>query len=169
MIVNLERDMSWVISRTFVTAQVAAFSSTAWAVGTDSNVLERANNASSLFLTTTAGTFNAAGCLLLPPSDGDVTPYRVIGEASPGDPSNIVQWWFGFFDTGNVARAFQIGSGPTVDKVIAMPAILAADPDFGKSLCLFGTVRNVVANEASLNISAQRMISKPPQYASAVS
>jgi len=171
-IVNFERDMHWIVTRGFVTASVASYSSTAWAVGTDSTVMQRANNFQSLIVTTAAGSFTNAGCLILPPPEGDVVPYRCIG-SSPNDLGSTtnmeVSWWLGFWDAGDCDNSFLVHVGPVCDKLIAVPAILSGDPDFGKPLCFFASIRNSAARNSMACGSIQRLISKPPQYAAAVS
>jgi len=170
-IINLERDMSWIEDRSLLSAGAAVgYSTTAWAVATNASVSQRVNNFACSFSTTASGgNFINVGALILPPTEGDNLPYRLHGSAAVSDASNFSSWWLGFYNGGTVARAVQIAVGPNVDKVVVFPPILAADPDFGKSLCFFCSTRAITVASAACTGYVQRMISKPPQFASAVS
>jgi len=164
---NLDRDMTWPVSLVTTTPTLAAFASPV-GVAAPATVNQRVSSAfSSFFSSTAGGSFRNMGALILPPVDGDVTPYRVIG--SYGGPNTVI-WSYGWFNAAAAAAPVTFACGDSVDLVVAIAPLDSADPNYGRPLCVFASVfDNVTFTANSLAISVQRMISKPPQYASAVS
>jgi len=167
-IINLERDMVWTNSNAAVVPLSSAFSATSPSVAANATVEQRVNSFETGFFATGA-TNNAwaAGCLILPPVDGDVTPYRFIGSIS----STPVQGYFayGYWAASAVNLRRVICFGKSCDVVVAVPALDSADPNYGRPLCFFGGVIDTANGFAGVQGSVQRMYSKPPQFASAVS
>jgi len=167
-IVNLERDMRWSPDLSPVTPILAAFGSSPFNVGTNSVVGQRVNGFATNFATSgTSNSIWSAGCILLPPADGDVTPYRFL--ASVTGSLQTAFFAYGWFDSGAVVGRRIIGCGRSIDRVIALPPLDSADPSYGRPVCFMACALDNATGLVMLEGSAQRMIAKPPQFASAVS
>jgi len=166
-IINLERDMIWPVSLVQTTPLVSAFSGTV-SVGAPAAVGQRVSSAfSTLFTTTNLGQWHALGALILPPVDGDSTPYRFRASYDGPNPCNF---GYGWFDSAAMEDFVIVGSGTHLDAVVAVSPLDSADPLFGRPLVFFATVFNgesFAQNRTTVHV--QRMVSKPPQFASAVS
>jgi len=168
-LINIERDMFWANTDAALAPTVAAVTADA-SVNTSGTVAQRVNSfMSTRFPLTTAGTVNCVGCLILPPADGDVTPYRFIGSYA-GRFDIGVAWGYGWFDSGTADDFRIFDQSNKADSIVAIPPLDSTDPNYGRPLAFFGMVNNDVGwSNVRLVGSVQRLISKPPQYASAVS
>jgi len=166
-IVNFERDMMWPVSLVTTAPVVSAFSGNV-GCGAPAAVNQRVSSAySTNFVTTAASQWQSIGCLMLPPVEGDVTPYRFQGFY---DGPNTCVFGYGYFDSATFRAEVIVGAGKNMDGVIAIAPLDAADPDFGRPLVFFASVFNGVAFNANRSgVYTQRLVSKPPQFASAVS
>jgi len=166
-IINLERDQRWLIHTTAVTPTIGASAGIS-PVNTDGVVGQRVQSIqSSVFTSTVAATYHNVGVLMLPPPDGDRVPYRFIADYMG---PNFCRWSIGWFDAGSCGGCLSFGVGDHLDTVLNVAPLDSADPLYGRSLCLFASVANEVASSLNqVSIFAQRMIAKPPQFASAVS
>jgi len=170
-IVNFDRDMFWTgfVNATFVSG---AFGADPLDVGSSSDVGQRVSgvNVLPVAVTQSAGNVMSAGCLILPPPDGDAVPYRVRGYATGGLDT---LWRFGYRTAGlGVEEANQctlIGAGPCIDTVVLINPLDSGDTHYGDPLIFFGSVAREAAADVAMSLSVQRLIAKPPQYASAVS
>jgi len=167
-IINLERDMMWP-SLTSFTPLAASFSASSQACGADAAVGQRVNFGQSAFFSTSGGAqVFCGGSLILPPADGDATPYRVIG--SVVSPSTCVMFGYGWYSSSAVGDPVYFRCGHDVDAVVSVAPLDAADPLFGRPLCFFALVNDEASFTANrIAIGVQRLIAKPPQFASAVS
>jgi len=166
-IVNFERDQVWTGDRAFFNALTAAFGVNL-SVQTSGVVGERVNNfGPNRISTTAAGTVNCAGCQILEPPDGDRVPYRFIASATD---VNTMYWGFGYQSATTASAIKLFAVGPTCDLVVNVDPLDSGDPNYGKPLCFFGCMWNeTVASNQMMIGSVQRLIAKPPQFASAVS
>jgi len=169
-IVNLERDMSWVRALAATTPVGGTnYGATPSAVGSGATVEQRVNSffAEPYVIGTSAQAMNV-GCLILPPAEGDVTPYRFKGSAMCST-DNIIAWSYGWYASSQVQDQVLLATGNECDIVAAIAPLDTGDPLYGRPLCFYCTVLQSVAGLAMSAGSVQRMISKPPQFASAVS
>jgi len=166
-IINLERDMLWPRSLVQTVPAVSAFSGTV-SVTAPATIEQRVSSAfSSLFTTTAAGQWQTFGCLMLPPVSGDITPYRFRAQY---DGPNVCSFGYGWFDSNTMQEFVLLGAGKSLDCVAAIAPLDSANPLFGRPLVFWCSIFNGVAFTANRGVvHAQRMISKPPQFASAVS
>jgi len=174
-LINLERDMLWQANVTSVAPASSDFNSGELDVVNDGVVGDRTSFVASTFgFGVTAGSVTnvfAFGCLILPPAEGDNTPYRVKGSAfSP--VGNPIAWGFGYFEgTGStlVQRCQLVSAGPVCDEILCARPLQSGDANFGEPLCFFGMVAAQTVDHCAASLSVQRLLSKPPQFATAVS
>jgi len=164
-IVNLERDMFWSSDGVDTLPVSNGWGTSPFPVGAPAAVGERVSRMQTSFFNGASGSsINAAGCLILPPPDGDSVPYRVLG----GNVSTLpTVWAFGYFASGSVLGRRIFGAGLSIDRVVVVDPLDSSDPNYGKPLCFFGGSVGIGSNLFSMSV--QRLISKPPQFASAVS
>jgi len=169
-IINLERDMFWPTELTRSAVLTSAFTGAVASVGANAAVGQRVNSFQSVnFGISASGSFSASGALILPAVDGDVTPYRFIG-AGPSIELSSCYWAYGYYDAGSVGGCVIFDAGGQCDRVVAVTPLDSGDPLYGQPLCFFGAVfGGSAASGCILSGSVQRLVSKPPQYASAVS
>lgn len=168
-IINFERDMFWSVGTTLLSPSAVAYGAT-MAISTDSNVAQRVNSFEAGFSSAVgASTYKCAGAILLPPADGDVTPYRYICDCSLQTDVPLVWHGYGWFDSGSISAPRIFGAGLHVDRVMALSPLDSADPNYGRPLCFFSAVGETFAGSTFVVGSIQRLIAKPPQFASAVS
>jgi len=167
-IINLERDMRWQAELSPVSAVLATFSSSPFNVGTNGVVNQRVNGfATNLTVSGTTSSIWSAGAILLPPADGDVTPYRFIGSITGSLQTCFFA--YGWYASGAVQGRRVVACGREIDRVIAVPPLDSADPLYGRPLCFMACCLDNAAGFTMMEGSVQRMIAKPPQFATGVS
>ena len=169
-IVNIERDMVWMDAASPIAVGASSTIGSSMTVNTSGSVGQRTNSAQcAVTALTSTGTFAAVsfGCLILEPPELETVPYRVKA-AALGISSNDALIGYGYNTAGTVSQIRWFDRNET-DQLVAVPSLDSADGDFGKPLCFFvAFIRNSTDSVTGF-ISVQRLISKPPQYASASS
>jgi len=173
-IINLDRDMLW--PNTADQAGIgfgAEFSLGAPVVNTDGTVYERVAYMQTDLATNlaiTSGLAIAAGVLMTAPQ-GDVTPYRVSASSLRTGTGTLAAGLYCAYGT-LVTNTFTpqtneiflgVVDNSHVDCVVSAPPASNLDWVFGVFLQVQGSGRY------ASRIAVQRMIGKPPQYASSVS
>lgn len=170
-IVNLDRDMFWLSGLAPVASVTSSIDNPTASVGNNGIVGQRHSGVACVPASRGASATDEAstfGCLILPPPDGDVVPYRVKGAAVSQD--YMISWHVGYFTGGTgIAARDILSSGQVIDDVFAIRPLQSGDPNFGFPLMFFCAVHRSVDTFIMGGISVQRLISKPDQYASAVS
>jgi len=167
-IINLERDMVWPQAAAAVVPASTTYPSAVQNVPASGTVAQRVNSFETGFFATTTSTDTlAAGCLILPPAEGDVTPYRFVASITSTVPN--AYFAYGWWDANTIRQRRIIAAGKSCNAVVAIPPLDSADPDFGRPLCFYCGVIGGVAGFGMMTGSVQRLISKPPQFATAVS
>ncbi len=173
-LVNLDRDMYWSNYADPVAFSGGDLAAAALVVGNSGAVGQRVSAARSTGVTVSAASglsCSSFGVLMLPPPDGDRVPYRVKG-AFLNNSSNPVAWGYGLLDGGtgsSVVLHTVFSAGYSCDEIVLIEPLADSHPNFGDPLCFFASVVRKVASTSLGSLSVQRLISKPDQYASAVS
>jgi len=169
-IVNFERDMFWTSDIVRSAVLTSGFTGAVASVGANAAVGQRVNGFQSVnFGISASGSFSASGALILPAVDGDITPYRFIG-AGPSVELSPCYWAYGYYDAGSVGGCVIFDCGDQCDRVVAVTPLDSGDPLYGRPLCFFGAIfGGSISSGNILSGSVQRLVSKPPQFASAVS
>jgi hypothetical protein len=163
--INLDRDMYWSPSQQVdytLDATGNAFNATTWRANT--NGTEWSIQGTTQFRDTIAAAndFHSGGTILRPPPEENAV-YKIKGSSS-----SSTTWW-GFFltnDTGNLRTgtpSFCVRS-QNVNELICVRYDPLAPTG---SIVFFGAVAGNVSNPI-LTVSAQRLVSKPESYVSAV-
>jgi len=172
MVFNLERDMLWRAEVPEVTAanfNVSAASPNVPNSGSVMQVHSYAAANGTMTASGTAGDVFGFGALILPCAEGDNTPYRLKGAIFA--PANVVAWGVGYFDSsGPTVEVHSIVDyGPRLDQTLVMRPLISSDPNYDLPLCFFGYAGRANAGYFRGSLSVQRLLSKPDQFASAVS
>lgn len=168
-IFNLERDMCWVDMVSSEVAWISSdFSAASWNIGNDSTVGQRINSAASEYLSVTnSSEAYLFGCKILPPPAGEFVPYRLRGACHFG---GRVSWGVGFATGGNACTEQKLlVSDKTCDTIVACLGQSDGDTNFDDPLFFWCLAERNSSTDLFSHISVQRLISKPPQYASASS
>jgi len=169
-IVNFERDMFFTSRIGLVSAVGTTFSTSSALSAANDGIVGQRFSSFQGSLTTTVGTGASAfavGCLILAAPDGDAVPYRFKGSCNS---SGAVSWCYGYRSSGNSVKfAACVGFGSQCDELVYIPPLDSGDADYGNPVCFFLAVLRPVAEFVVYGGSAQRLISKPPQFATAVS
>jgi hypothetical protein len=169
-IINIERDMFWGAPGSFVTPVSNALNDFSPDVGVSAAVGERISGAFSgpISMTASAGDTLNMGALILPSLENEYVPYRFKGYAST---SERVLWRYGFWDssTPQADVCYLVGEGNEIDECIAIAGPPSGGTGDGLPLVFFGSILRGSAETVFMNVSVQRMVAKPPQYATASS
>ncbi len=168
-IINFERDMFWTGASALVSPVSGPFGAGDFTVASSGSVGQRhAFMRSSLVsVAPAAGSVFSAGCLILPPPDGDNVPYRVKGFSVAPNCSFV--WSFGYLSAADTVSDVTTLASGDVDDVFVVRPLQIGDPNYGFPLCFFGSCFRDVASYAISSLSVQRLLSKPDQFAAAMS
>lgn len=168
-LVNLERDMVWTDAFAPVAGVIANPIGTTFSVGTTGLVGDIVSSARLVsFLFGAAASPRAFGALILEPLY-DTVPYRF--KSSVTSPSSRY-FGFGYASTVGVSavleNVYTISGGSSVDEIVAISPLPDGHPNKGNPLCFYfiGEAGAAGGNCAG-HMSVQRLLSKPPKYASA--
>jgi len=169
-IVNFERDFLWTQNVAAVVPSGNDWAASPQVVANDATVGQRINSV-SVNTAVSVGAVNqflSAGCLILPPPDGDAVPYRVKGYCWYNGA--VPLFAFGYLTGGtSVVVPRVVGVGYEVDEIVLVNPVATGDPNYGDPLCFYLNCPRDVVGRVQGSLSVQRLISKPPQFASAVS
>lgn len=169
-IINLERDMQWFdMEEANVGLAAAVSTASTWAFAALGDVFQRVGYVNTTWQANAAVADGllVAGVRMLEPPELEYVPYRVIGSAVCGSD---IGWFVGFDDGGSVMSGMQrIGAGPVIDTVVALRGVSSGSGDAGKNLVFAAGLARDDTSKVQVHLSVQRMIAKPPQYASASS
>ena len=170
-IITFERDMLWADASATVAGATVDLLNSPITVPTSGVVAQR-----HAYVALTPGTFTATGtsdflvfgCQILEPPAGDPTPYRVRGAVGLHDSAPVV-WGYGYADGASTDLVRVLGAGESIDDCWCIRPLQEGDANFGDPLVFFCGVSRNIANFRIGALSVQRLVSKPDQFATAVS